>query len=42
MAIDTFQNRIEFDKAHANPLRKLYVERGGNDNEVLDLTKEDE
>ncbi|MBB4036406.1 4-hydroxythreonine-4-phosphate dehydrogenase [Dysgonomonas hofstadii] len=41
MAIDTFQNRIEFDKAHANPLRKLYVERG-NDNEVLDLTKEDE
>lgn len=40
MAIDTYANRIEFDKAHANPLRKLYVERGG-DNEVLDLTKED-
>lgn len=41
MAIDTFQNRAEYDKAHANPLKKLYVERG-NDNEVLDLTKDDE
>ncbi|MDR1502430.1 MAG: 4-hydroxythreonine-4-phosphate dehydrogenase PdxA [Prevotella sp.] len=40
MAIDTFGNRIEFDKAHANPLKKLYVERGG-DNEVLDLTTEE-
>lgn len=40
MAIDTFKNRKEFDKAFANPLRKLYVERGG-DNEVLDLTKDD-
>ncbi|NDV69436.1 4-hydroxythreonine-4-phosphate dehydrogenase PdxA [Dysgonomonas sp. 25] len=41
MAIDAFQNRAEYDKAHANPLRKLYVERGG-DNEVLDLTKDEE
>ncbi|MDR1881794.1 MAG: 4-hydroxythreonine-4-phosphate dehydrogenase PdxA [Prevotella sp.] len=40
MAIDTFGNRMEYDKAHANPLKKLYVERGG-DNEVLDLTKEE-
>lgn len=40
MAIDTFGNRMEFDKAHANPLKKLYVERGG-DNEVLDLTAEE-
>lgn len=40
MAIDIFGNRIEFDKAHANPLKKLYVERGG-DNEVLDLTTEE-
>ncbi len=40
MAIDTFSNRIEYDKAYANPLKKLYVERGG-DNEVLDLTKEE-
>lgn len=39
MAIDTCQNRIEYDKAYANPLKKLYVERGG-DNEVLDLTSE--
>lgn len=41
MAIDTFGNRIEYDKAYANPLRKLYVEKGG-DNEVLDLTKDEE
>lgn len=41
MAVDTFNNRIEYDKANANPLKKLYVERGG-DNEVLDLTKDDE
>ncbi|WP_165023795.1 4-hydroxythreonine-4-phosphate dehydrogenase PdxA [Dysgonomonas sp. ZJ279] len=40
MAIDTYQNRTEYDKAYVNPLRKLYVERGG-DNEVLDLTKEE-
>lgn len=40
MAIDTFSNRKEYDLAYVNPLRKLYVERGG-DNEVLDLTKED-
>jgi len=41
MAIDNFQNRKEYEKAHANPLKKLYFERGG-DNEVLDLTKEEE
>lgn len=41
MAIDTFANRAEYDKAHADPLKKLYFERGG-DNEVLDLTKDDE
>lgn len=40
MAIDTYNNRIEYDKAGENPLRKLYVERGGD--ETLDLTKEDE
>jgi 4-hydroxythreonine-4-phosphate dehydrogenase len=39
MAIDTFGNRTEYDKTHANPLRKLYVERGGD--ESIDLTKED-
>lgn len=39
MAIDTFGNRKEYDKAHANPLKKLYVERGGD--EAVDLTKEE-
>ncbi|MFV0536471.1 MAG: 4-hydroxythreonine-4-phosphate dehydrogenase PdxA [Dysgonomonas sp.] len=39
MAIDTFSNRIEYDKAYANPLKKLYVERGGD--EAVDLTKEE-
>ena len=41
MAIDTFHNRKEYEKAYANPLKKLYFERGG-DNEILDLTKEEE
>ncbi|MDH6354914.1 4-hydroxythreonine-4-phosphate dehydrogenase [Dysgonomonas sp. PH5-45] len=40
MAIDTYNNRKDYEKAYANPLRKLYHEKGG-DNEVLDLTKED-
>ena len=40
MAIDTFRNRKVFDKSHANPLKKLYYERG-SDNEVVDLTKEE-
>ena len=40
MAIDTYKNRKDYDAAHANPLKKLYFERGG-DNEVLDLTKEE-
>lgn len=38
-AIDTYKNRREYLKAYANPLKKLYVERGG-DNEVLDLTSD--
>lgn len=41
MAIDTYRNRNEYEAAHANPLKKLYIEKGP-DNEVLDLTKEDE
>lgn len=41
MAIDTYRNRSEYDVAHANPLRKLYYEKG-SDNEVLDLTKEED
>ena len=39
MAIDTFASRKEYDKSHANPLRKLYYERGGD--EAIDLTKEE-
>jgi 4-hydroxythreonine-4-phosphate dehydrogenase len=40
MAIDTYHNRKEYDNSRKNPLRKLYYEKGG-DNEVLDLTKEE-
>lgn len=40
MAIDTYRNRNEYNNAHANPLKKLYFEKGG-DNEVLDLTKDE-
>jgi len=39
MAIDTYRNRIAYDEAGAHPLKKLYFERGG-DNEVLDLTRD--
>lgn len=39
MAIDTFRNRVEYDSARVNPLRKLYYEKGGD--EALDLTKEE-
>lgn len=39
MALDTFSNRKEYDAIHANPLRKLYFDRGGD--EELDLTKEE-
>ena len=40
MAIDTFNNRMEYDKSYQNPLKKLYYERGGD--EAVDLTKEEE
>ncbi|GAB6010940.1 4-hydroxythreonine-4-phosphate dehydrogenase PdxA [Viscerimonas tarda] len=40
MAIDIFRNRKTFDKSHSNPLKKLYYEKG-SDNEVIDMTKED-
>ncbi len=40
LAIDLFRNRTEFRELKANPLRKQYFERGG-DNEVLDLTAEE-
>lgn len=41
MAIDTFRSRQNYDEAYANPLKKLYVERG-SDNVVLDLTKDED
>lgn len=41
MAIDVFRNRKIHKEATANPLRKQYFDKGG-DNEKLDLTKDDE
>lgn len=41
LAIDTYRNQVSYDEAGANPLKKLYFEKGG-DNEVLDLTKEED
>lgn len=39
-AIDILRNRKMYDKAHAHPLRKQYVDRSG-DKTVLDLTKDE-
>lgn len=39
-AIDIVRNREAYDEAHANPLGKLYHDRG-RDNVVLDLTKDE-
>lgn len=39
MAIDVYRNRAFYDEAYANPLKKLYVSRG-SDNEELDLTQD--
>lgn len=41
MAIDIFNNRKWYDEAHANPLNKMFFDRG-RDDEKLDLTKEEE
>lgn len=40
MSLDAFRNRKEYDQVTSNPLPKLYVERGG-DNEMLDLTRDE-
>ncbi|MFA7066922.1 MAG: 4-hydroxythreonine-4-phosphate dehydrogenase PdxA, partial [Dysgonamonadaceae bacterium] len=40
MAIDIYRNRVAYDEARKNPLRKIYFERG-KDDEKLDLTRED-
>lgn len=40
-ALDIYRNRSRYKEATANPLRKQYFDKGG-DNEKLDLTKDDE
>lgn len=39
MAVDIHRNRVAFDEARKNPLRKAFFERG-KDDEKLDLTKD--
>lgn len=41
MAVDIFNNRKTYDEARENPLRKMFFDRG-KDDEKLDLTKDDE
>ena len=40
-ALDIYRNRLNYREATANPLRKQYFDKGG-DNEKLDLTKDDD
>lgn len=40
-ALDIYRNRLRYREATANPLRKQYFDKGG-DNEKLDLTKDDD
>lgn len=40
-ALDIYRNRLIYREATANPLRKQYFDKGG-DNEKLDLTKDDD
>lgn len=40
MAVDIFNNRKIYDEARQNPLRKMFFDRG-KDDEKLDLTKEE-
>lgn len=40
MAIDIFRNRSAYDEARKNPLKKMFYDRG-RDDEKLDLTRED-
>lgn len=39
-AIDIWRNRVRYNQAHRNPLRRQYFDKG-KDNVVLDLTKDD-
>ena len=41
VALDVYRNRLRYREATANPLRKQYFDRGG-DNEKLDLTKDED
>lgn len=41
MAVDIFNNRRAYDEARENPLRKMFFDRG-KDDEKLDLTREEE
>jgi 4-hydroxythreonine-4-phosphate dehydrogenase len=40
MAIDIYRNRHNYDEARKNPLKKLFYDRG-RDDEKLDLMKEE-
>lgn len=40
MGIDILRNRVAYDEARKNPLKKMFFDRG-KDDEKLDLTKED-
>ena len=40
MAVDIHRNRVAYDEARKNPLRKMFFERG-KDDEKLDLTKDE-
>lgn len=41
MALDVFRNRKAYDEARKNPLKKMFFDRG-KDDEKLDLTQEEE
>lgn len=41
MGIDIFRNRVAYDEARENPLKKMFFDRG-RDDEKLDLTREEE
>ncbi|MDD3511878.1 MAG: 4-hydroxythreonine-4-phosphate dehydrogenase PdxA [Fermentimonas sp.] len=40
MAVDIYRNRVIYDEARKNPLKKMFYDRG-RDDEKLDLTRED-
>lgn len=40
MALDIYRNRIFYDESHKNPLKKMFFDRG-KDDEKLDLTREE-